>query len=321
MSSQTVLAPRTEFVTPELAEQWLSRQFGGQRNMREHHVFLLAGEMERGTFVPHNAITFAVVNGERYLIDGQHRLHAVALYGRPVPMPILEIPTSDMAAVRRLYGNIDQGLRRSATDAIRAMGLAEEFGLAERRVQRMSGALRAIATRFTDTTGGASRGDARRQRAVTRSNAVNTSLLRVWEKEIHKYYEIVEGGEPSIIALFERAAVLGCALLTIRYSPESAAEFWGGASRDDGLAMHDPRKRFLVWLREEKKSKSGEIARAFAVAWRNFLKGGELKLIRFNTRTPLEIEGVNLDAVEAEIQSLIGKMDDRQPDLLNRGVA
>lgn len=321
MSNQSHLTPRTEFVTREVAEQWLERQFGGQRNMREHHVFLLAGEMERGTFVPHNAITFAVLNGERYLIDGQHRLNAVALYGKAVPMPILEIPVKDMEEVRRLYGNIDQGLKRSATDAIRAMGLSEEFGLAERRVQRMSGALRVIATRFTDTTGGATRGETRRQRALTRSNAVNTTLLRAWEREVHRYYEIVEGGEPSIIAMFERAAVLGCALLTVRYAEDSAEEFWRGASRDDGLAMHDPRKRFIVWLRDTKKPKAGEIARAFSVTWRSFLKGNDLKLIRYNMRTPLDIEKIDLDAVEAEIQGLISNMDDRQPDLLSRGAA
>jgi hypothetical protein len=319
MSTQSQLTPRTEFVTPELAEQWLDSQFGGQRNMREHHVFLLAGEMERGTFVPHNSITFAVVDGERYLIDGQHRLKAVYLYGKPVSMPILEIPANDLDEVKQLYGNIDQGLKRSATDAIRAMGLSDQFGLPERRVQRMSGALRAIATRFTDTTAGASRGDARRQRALTRSNAVNTTLLRAWEKEIHRYYEIVEGGEPSIVAMFERAAVLGCALLTIRYAPEDAIEFWGGSARDDGLSAHDPRKRFINWLREEKKPKSGQIARAFSVAWRSYLKGNELKLIR--PPTLLEIEKVNLDAVEAEIRALIAPTDDRQPDLLSRGGA
>ncbi len=180
----------------------------------------------------------------------------------------------------------------------------------------MSGALRAIATRFIDTTAGASRSEARRQRTVTRSNAVNTALLKAWEREIHRYYDVVEGAEPSIVALFERAAVLGCALLTLRYAADSAVEFWSAAARDDGLAMHDPRKRFVIWLRDEKRPKPGEIARAFAVAWRNFLRGTELKLIRFNTRTPLEIEKVNLDLVESEIQSLIASMDERQLSLL-----
>ena len=321
MPSPIHLTPRTEMVTPERAEEWLARQFGGQRNLREHHVFLLAGEMERGTFVPHNAITFAIVDGERYLVDGQHRLKAVSLYGEPVPMPILEIPASNMDEVRRLYGNIDQGLKRSATDAIRAMGLSDEFGLAERRVQRMSGALRVIATRFTDATSGMTRSDNRRKRALTRSNAVNTTLLRAWEREVHRYYEIVEGGEPSIVAMFDRAAVLACALLTIRHAEPEAEAFWRDAARDDGLAMHDPRKRFIVWLRDAAKPKAGEIGRAFAVAWRNYLKGNELKLIRYNTRSPLEIERIDLDAVEDDIQALIANMDDRQPDLLTLGAA
>jgi hypothetical protein len=277
--------------------------------------------MERGSFVPHNAITFAVVGDDRYLIDGQHRLHAVALYGKAVTMPVLEIPARSLEDVKRLYGNIDQGLKRSATDAIRAMGLAEEFNLSERRIQRMSGALRVIATRFTDTTAGATRGATKRQRSITRSNAVNTTLLRAWEPEIHRYFEIVEGGEPTILALFERAAVLACALLTIRHVSDQASDFWRGAARDDGLGMHDARKRFVVWLRETKHPKAGEIARAFSVTWRAFLRNSDLKLIRYHSRSPLELERIDLDAVEEDVQRLLGDMHEAQLDLLGYGDA
>lgn len=295
--SITHLVPRTERVTPELAQQWLQKQFGDQRKLRDHHALLLAGEMQRGAFVPHNAISFAVLGQSRYLIDGQHRLQAVTLYGKPVSMSILEIPAADMEHVRQLYSNIDQGLRRTTIDAIRAMGIANEFSLSERRVQRMAGALRVIATRFTDTTGGASRSESRKKRAVTRSNAVNTTLLRAWNREIHRYYGLVEGGEPSIIELFDRAAVLGCALLTIRYAPDQAERFWRDAVVDDGLSKADPRKRFVAWLREGNTRKSGDIGRAFAVAWRHFLRSSEVTFLRVNARSPLEIEGIDLDQV------------------------
>src|SRR4029453_1656649 len=98
--------------------------------------------MRNGSFVPHNSITFAVVGNQRFLIDGQHRLKAVVIHGAPVSMSVLDIAARDMGDVRRLYSSIDQGLKRSTTDAIRAMGLSEEFGLPERRMQRMSSALR-----------------------------------------------------------------------------------------------------------------------------------------------------------------------------------
>ncbi len=35
-------------VTPETAGAWLNSQFDGQRAMRDHHVLLLAQEMEMG---------------------------------------------------------------------------------------------------------------------------------------------------------------------------------------------------------------------------------------------------------------------------------
>jgi len=195
MMHEADFVPKTVLVTPAVAEAWLENQFAGQRKLRDHHVFLLASEMERGDFVPHNAITFALLDGQRFLIDGQHRLQAVVLADVSVSMPVLEIPAHDMEAVRRLYASIDQGLKRTPNDAIRALGLSDELDLPERHIQRMSGALRLIATRFTDTTKSLPKEVAKDRRAASRSNTVNARLIRDWEPEIRSYYEVTADGE------------------------------------------------------------------------------------------------------------------------------
>jgi hypothetical protein len=281
-------------ITPELAEQWLANPFDRQRALRDHHVILLAEEMEAGSFIPHSFVVFAELDGKRYLIDGQHRLKAISLYGRPVIMPVMRKAASSMKQIEEWYASIDQGLRRTAHDAIRAQGLSGELGLSETHAGRLSGAVRLIASEFIDMTAGVGKDKHVRMRGA-RSNALVSELLRRWAPEARTYFELVHGGETANMYLFLRAPVIACALLTIRHKPDKAREFWSGMARDDGLRAHDPRKRFLHWLRNGKRIRPGTAARGFAVAWRAYLDDRELQLIRIVDQSkPVEIEGVPL---------------------------
>lgn len=286
-------------ITPAMAEQWLSSQFRGQRSLRDHHVLLLAQEMENGTFIPHSSIVFAELNGTEYLIDGQHRLKAITLHNQPIKMPVLKRIAKSMRQVQDWYSSIDQGLRRTARDAIRAQNIPQELDISERHAGRLSGAVKLIATGFSDVTAknatlsGATLNKAARVRA--RSNAAVSELLRAWAVEGRTYFNLLHGGEPTNMYLFERAPVIACGLLTIRYVPERAVEFWQGIARDDGLSKDDPRKRFLVFLRDKKERPPG-VARGFSPAWRAFLEGRSLDLLRPEKATsPISIRGVLLD--------------------------
>ena len=97
-------------VTPEMAQTWLNNNnFDRQRSLREHHIFTLAEEMEGGNFIPHSAIVFARLDKQDFLIDGQHRLNAVMLHGKPVNLPILTKIAANLEQVARWYASIDQG--------------------------------------------------------------------------------------------------------------------------------------------------------------------------------------------------------------------
>ena len=281
-------------VTPELAEEWLANPFDRQRTPRDHHVILLWEEMENGTFFPHSTIAFAELDGKKYLIDGQHRLKAVTFYGKPVKMLVMIKKATSMKQIEEWYSSIDQGLRRTAHDAIRAQGLPGELEISETHAGRLSGAVRLIASEFIDMTAGVGKDKHIRMRGA-RSNTLLSELMRMWAPEAKTYFDLVHGGEAANMYLFLRAPVIACALLTIRHMPEKAREFWSGMARDDGLRAHDPRKRFLLWLGKGKRVRPGTAARGFAVAWRAFLEGRELQLIRIVDQSkPVEIEGVPL---------------------------
>jgi len=285
-------------ISPELAQRWVDEApFEQQRRLREHHVLLLAQEMESRSFIPHSSIVFAEYGGKDYLIDGQHRLKAIWLYGKPVKMPTLRLHARSMREIQEWYASIDQGLKRTAGDAIRAQGLAQEIRVSDRQAGRLSAAVRQIATGFVDTTAGVGMTRGKEVRAA-RSNAFVSRLMRDWAPEGRLYFDLLHGGEHANMYLLERAAVVACGLLVLRYLPEKASEFWREIARDDRLSRDDPRKRFLVWLRV-KKEKPANTARAFSVAWRTYLDGNDLKLIRFDETKPIDIRHVKID-VEIE---------------------
>jgi hypothetical protein len=115
-----------------------------------------------------------------------------------------------------------------------------------------------------------------------------------------RYFELIASGEKANMLVFERAPVMACALLTIRFIPEKAEPFWQDMARDDGLSREDPRKRFLLWLRQQHKAKPIHVARAFAVAWKAWVEGRTIELIRFSGTSRLKLQNINLDAVQVK---------------------
>lgn len=278
-------------VTPELAKKWLSdNDFARQRVVRDHHILTLAEEIEAGNFIAHSAIVFAQFGQERYLIDGQHRLNAIVLAGKNVSMTILTKIAESKSQIERWYASIDQGLKRSARDAIKAQNIHEELGVSERHAGRLSAAVKLIASGFQEVGKGTA------AKTAGRSNLVVSDLMMEWASESREYYSLIAGGEKSRMYLFDRAAVIASALITLRYVPEKAKEFWRGMAQDDGLAREDPRKRFLLWL-DENKERPLLTAKAFAVAWRAFCEDRQIALIRFTATQPVKFVGVPLERV------------------------
>lgn len=100
-------------VTPELAEQWLSKNLGN-RSLRQRKVDTLASDMKSGNWRETGEAIKFDWNGR--LIDGQHRLQAIIASG--VNLHLLVVTGLDPATQRV----IDTGTKRSAGDALRMAG-------------------------------------------------------------------------------------------------------------------------------------------------------------------------------------------------------
>lgn len=100
-------------ITPKMAEEWLGRN-SHNRPIRNTRVEELVGAIERGEWMVNgDAIRFAA---DGSLLDGQHRLWAIALAGKPVE----SVVTTGLATYAQ--ETMDLGARRNLRDALTLRG-------------------------------------------------------------------------------------------------------------------------------------------------------------------------------------------------------
>lgn len=115
-------------VTPELATTWLENKNTHNRKVVQTNVDRIAQEINEGRWrLNHQGIAFDE-NGN--LVDGQHRLWAIVLTGKTVPVRVFT------GISREAVETIDVGERRSNLDVIRLSGNAEQFNSAHMSIVR-----------------------------------------------------------------------------------------------------------------------------------------------------------------------------------------
>ena len=104
---------RLRTITPSLARDWLKKNTCN-RKLDKHHVDFLAKQILAGDWIiSPQTISF---DDDMCLLDGQHRLHAIAEAGRSVECLIIT------GADRRSCNVIDQNMPRSNTDVLYMYG-------------------------------------------------------------------------------------------------------------------------------------------------------------------------------------------------------
>ena len=104
-----MLKVSVETITPELASRYLASNVKN-RSVRKQEVEAYAREIKRGTFaLTHQGIAF---DESGHLIDGQHRLMAIATAGVPVQMVVAR------GVVPAAFSIIDRGASRTMRDVV-----------------------------------------------------------------------------------------------------------------------------------------------------------------------------------------------------------
>jgi len=279
-------------ITPELAQQWLDETFPGQREIREWHVKELVGLMHDGVFLS-RPITRHFVGDKAYVTDGRHRLSAQVKAGKSYWTTVEDYLDCTLEEVRAAYMAIDRGVRRTDADMVRASDVAHRIDMQSSEVNRLSSAALLIHKKFYPH-------GSMDQQIETRSPLLRAHLIEMWAPEAKKYFAIANQAKPGLRKLLLQRAVMSVALVTLRYQPDQAEEYFTLTALNDGLRMHQPEHTFIRLLTGQLtagvliNSSAGNciLARQVAALWNAKYEGRDVEYVRnYNPRLPIRIAG------------------------------
>jgi len=230
----------TQVITPDEAAKMLEgMRYEHQRTPRMGKVQDYASEMTAGRFRDLTQIFIAIYHGQYVLLDGQHRLMAVALSGIPHLFTVVEKEVESEEELARIYSTTDQGIRRTAGDIYGAYALGEEFGLNKTTLDAFGAGIKFMVNN-----------------CLYVNNPVHPDSviprMRIYAPYVQTYQALINESavDRGVQAQCKRSSTIAAALLTLRFSApkaESAGrpsvrDFWLGTLKDDGLFRGDPRK-------------------------------------------------------------------------------
>lgn len=247
-----------------------------QRPLKNWSVTYISKTMQDGKFAPGTPIDIAILNGNQYLINGQHRLHAVIEADTELAFTIIEHYVNSMDDIASLYTVIDRGAPRTRADSDRVFGMGEKYDLTNVQVNKLSAAIAFIMGNF---------------KKLSKENKIlDKEISEEYPKYIESYRafeEAIEGCATDMKIKIHRLSPLSVALTTFLHQRDIAETFWRDVALDDGLRLGDPAKvlsRFILKVSRDSKRDgnciSNEyIARGVARAWNAYYEGERLEKI------------------------------------------
>ncbi|HEX6827170.1 MAG TPA: hypothetical protein VF077_12705 [Nitrospiraceae bacterium] len=256
---------RHELITPDSAQSIVTQElYAHQRPLSQAVVREYALAMRNGDFRQGTVISFCLLDGRRYLINGQHTLHAVILVQQPLEVAVEEIAVESAEELARYYGQFDRVRLRSLQHIYQAHAIHESLNLNKSQAVCLGACLPLFVSGFSQI---GPREDSLRM--YTANPRLRMACMEHWVAEASMFFSLIKGA-PGVVSMnIRRAPVMAVALVTLRFAPEEAEDFWQNACQDDGLAQADPRHTLHLFLRT---TKAGEFAphqysRYVAAAW------------------------------------------------------
>lgn len=274
-------------LTPEIAKKFLSDyHFPGQRALKDGVVRKYTRQILLGDFEPSEIRLFHL--GDRvFMTNGYHRCHAVIQAGKAIRANVYHRTVNDFQSVVMDYVRVDGQARRNRRDKEGAAGLIEESGLNARQYEALSAGISHMLSGYLHA------GNATRvQESIT--DEMRFKAIREWIPEGRTFWGAAEGAQVSLTQAFTRLAVPAVAIVTFRYQPEKAFEFWSSVAQNDGLRKGLPAHTLIDFLHRHKAEGAAKsfYSRSVATAWNAFYEGRPLSLIKvINPSAPMKISG------------------------------
>lgn len=282
-------------MTPTLAQSWLEQyRYPHQRPLRPHRVSVLAQEMRAGRFALTTIDLRTIENtGQTFLINGQHRLHAIIEAGLEIPMVVVRHRVDSMEAVARDYAVFDTHSKRSHKDALQAYDLTEETGLTLSQLRILGQTAPFLLSGF--------RISAVRRESLGQSPVERIDFIRAWANTAVLAFTSIGAAEHRRVNRIYNAGTFAVALVTMRYQPDKAERFWRRVAANDGLRQGEPEMKLVEYLTDYRayNSRDPRLPRAVAACWNAAYEGRSLRLIKVNDPNgPIRIAGTPFKGTE-----------------------
>lgn len=266
-------------VTPDMARYWISNfNYVHQRSLNTNRVDELVAQMLLDQFRDYTTISFAVLGDRPMLINGQHTLNAVQKSMKNQKLTVELILAKDMEKVGTLFATFDTQKKRTLQE--RLVGIGKELDLNTKEEKCFSHSVREL-SRGLGIFGvkQISEIEARAQDAGFIANE-----MRNWSAEMNTYLGLLKQAQASNRDSYFRSLVTAVALITLRYQPAFAVEFWGQSVADDGLRVGNPAKTLNNWLKKNPVKTAQDLQHRAAIAcWNAFYRGKQLTSVMTKT--------------------------------------
>lgn len=282
-------------INKEIAGRILQEcKYQGQRPLNEDRVLAIAELMEQHTFRPNDQISFGLLNGALYLVNGYHRLNAVEMIGVKYPFRVEVYDVATAAELDALYCTFDQpGGQRSVTQISRSLGLHDE-GDSGLRPATAALLIKSCPLLMIDLR----RIAPNNRPPSTRSLDAKKAAALQWKPYAIDYQSCLSAGMSARTGRYRASGVFAVALATIRHQREKAIPFWKESVRNSGLQRGDPRQTLNVEFLSAKRSAGEyELAEKACTAWNAWFRGRELVVCKV-LGSPLKILGTPYNGEE-----------------------
>jgi hypothetical protein len=299
--TDSFLAYQTTVATvgPEQAERILARQlWDRQRPLRSHVVENYARQMKDGYWQPVSVIRFASLDGKLFLIDGQHRIAAVAASGSPQIFTIITQDVKSESEIGVFYASIDRGLSRTLFDQLHAIGVDDLYGWTQRKTNMIASGVKFINVNFGQLSG-------RDGRAGALTGRQLADAIAKYAESSEQFLEIFDNAPEWAKNGLKRRSSVAVALVTFQESQtvygNLVSDFWEGVSLDSELKHSDPRKLAVRHITTSKMQGGNVIGRSvtpfyssryIANCFNAFVEGREITKTHVkDEKSPIKING------------------------------
>ncbi len=316
-------------ITPDDAKAILNDSIYGkngdlQRKLKPARLQLISQWIESDTYQSGiTPIELFKCGNDSHIINGQHRLVAVANGDKPIKENIIRSYGSDKQLRERYSAYDNSAASRTQHEIYKAFDWAKEyedydyvFGKAGVTVNQLSKIV--AGAKFVLSNMGRT-GEASQYNSYYSQKKLIDFIMPLY---CDYYLDISsnDGRDKTIVNKLRGRGFVGTAAITYKYQPEKAAIFWGNVSADDRLRTGQPEKAFNKFLlvsnsisgSNPKKNtyNAATYGNAAAFYWNKFM--AEQEIIKgINSRSLYRkahpgLRGCNTEQFKEDLLSLIG---------------